>query len=712
MSFFRVSFFFLLLCLGPIVLGQDSWTTDCGDNDAVINQIMINACGTENTSEYLVFQNGTSPLDLNVAGQLDLNVPENTGMGGPVDMWMSDPATVANLNLLMGGCAPDVFVDAMAAPTNGIIPAGAVVWTFFTTSPDISYINSGDLSDFCGSSPVYVIFGDHGGTIPIFINDNGCGSAPCIRTIVINIGGCMYTIVYDPTDFLPAQDGDYLSEGPGVPVYHSPDDDMTDYNCIPEPSFCSTPPDPIIPSDSLEICEGDVAFPTVVCGNCTSTTEWYDQSGSGVPVYTGTSFPPDITSFPAAGNTSMFFVANTNEICVSAFDTVFLTTHESPPPASRFQLICVASPCEVCQDDSIQLNIRYLPPPPAISGLIATISDGTNTFDFPITLGNNFVTLGPISSTITYTLTEIQNQHCSVTGFPVNSVTVNVVPPPNAGSDSTLSVCNAGASVLDLVAALDVHDGGGNWTDVDGSGVSLSNPSLVDFSGIGQGTYHFDYIVVTACPDTARITVDVLNPPTASDTTLQRCESFPAFILSNADAGVTNSMSGLTVTYHLNMSDASSGSNPLPNLYVNTSDPQVIFARVEDGLGCHGVSQVTLEVEPGPTIQLDSNVCASDLETTTLYISTNGDSVVVSGGYTVNDLTGGHFEIMDIDTGVFFSIEIFITSSGCSGIWNYTPFTCPCATNPPMGSDTTICLGGSGPKSDSDHRGRRSSDLV
>ncbi len=54
---------------------------------------------------------------------------------------------------------------------------------------------------------------------------------------------------------------------------------------------------------------------------------------------------------------------------------------------------------------------------------------------------------------------------------------------------------------------------------------------------------------------------------------------------------------GLNVAYFLNIENALSSSNPLPNLYLNaTPFQQIIWARITNGPDCYGIIPVTLEV--------------------------------------------------------------------------------------------------------------------
>ena len=62
--------------------------------------------------------------------------------------------------------------------------------------------------------------------------------------------------------------------------------------------------------------------------------------------------------------------------------------------------------------------------------------------------------------------------------------------------DSTAIVCQDMNAVVDLFSFLTCSPtSGGTWTETTSSGVDLSSPNAVDFSGIGDGSYSFEYRV-------------------------------------------------------------------------------------------------------------------------------------------------------------------------------------------------------------------------
>ena len=90
-----------------------------------------------------------------------------------------------------------------------------------------------------------------------------------------------------------------------------------------------------------------------------------------------------------------------------------------------------------------------------------------------------------------------------------------------------------------------------------------------------------------------------------------------------------------TVSYYLTQADADAGTNGLPLLYNNVTNPQIIYIRVDndtmvdDGTGtgnmvdssdCYDTAEATLEVNPMPSFDLEDNYL--------LCINTNGTEVI------------------------------------------------------------------------------------
>jgi gliding motility-associated-like protein len=95
------------------------------------------------------------------------------------------------------------------------------------------------------------------------------------------------------------------------------------------------------------------------------------------------------------------------------------------------------------------------------------------------------------------------------------------------------------------------------------------------------------------------------------------------------------SATNFNVTYYLNQNDANAGLNPLPLVYQNSSNPQIIYVRVDndtmadDGSGtgamvdtsvCYDIATLTLQVNPLASFELDTSYL--------LCVNTNGTEVI------------------------------------------------------------------------------------
>ena len=114
----------------------------------------------------------------------------------------------------------------------------------------------------------------------------------------------------------------------------------------------------------------------------------------------------------------------------------------------------------------------------------------------------------------------------------------------------------------------------------------------------------------TGCSQQTNITlrVSVTDAPPA---VLETCDDatedgLTQFELSTADSLILNGLpAGLTVAYYASENDALLEMNALPNLYMNVqSGSQLVFARVEDGNDCYGISGLDLVVNPLPQIEV------------------------------------------------------------------------------------------------------------
>ena len=122
------------------------------------------------------------------------------------------------------------------------------------------------------------------------------------------------------------------------------------------------------------------------------------------------------------------------------------------------------------------------------------------------------------------------------------------------------------------------------------------------------------------------------------------------FDLSSQDAAVLMGQdpANYITSYYETLADAEAATNPLPLLYENISNPQVIYVRVDndtmvdDGTGtmvdssvCYEIATITLEVNPLPVVDLEDNYL--------LCVNTNGTEVInpleIDTGLSTSDYT-------------------------------------------------------------------------
>ncbi|RIV45623.1 hypothetical protein D2V05_06235, partial [Flagellimonas pelagia] len=119
-------------------------------------------------------------------------------------------------------------------------------------------------------------------------------------------------------------------------------------------------------------------------------------------------------------------------------------------------------------------------------------------------------------------------------------ITVNITAQPQAGLDGSLELCVGSGVGTNLEDALNgTPNGGGNWSDNDLSGVDLSDPAKVDFSGLAVGTYHYTYSfpAIGGCsPDSATVTVTINNTPLVdAPADVTACDSYTLPALTNGN---------------------------------------------------------------------------------------------------------------------------------------------------------------------------------
>ena len=120
---------------------------------------------------------------------------------------------------------------------------------------------------------------------------------------------------------------------------------------------------------------------------------------------------------------------------------------------------------------------------------------------------------------------------------------------------------------------------------------------------------------LTGCYSVSQLTLEV-SVTAANNAQVSHCDDdetedgFYEFTLSDADTAVLGNLSnGLQLSYYETYREALLETNPLPNLYTNTTvNFQTIYARVENNNACYGISEVELRVFKMPNIELESEI--------------------------------------------------------------------------------------------------------
>src|SRR5690606_21303924 len=96
---------------------------------------------------------------------------------------------------------------------------------------------------------------------------------------------------------------------------------------------------------------------------------------------------------------------------------------------------------------------------------------------------------------------------------------------------------------------------------------------------------------------------------------------FTAIELATFDTYVSSGIANATVSYFISQADAENNENILPPLFTNTSNPQIVYARVADATtGCNDIAPLEINVIPAPTVSQPSDLVICDDDQDAYYI--------------------------------------------------------------------------------------------
>ncbi|GAA4934055.1 hypothetical protein GCM10023314_03150 [Algibacter agarivorans] len=328
------------------------------------------------------------------------------------------------------------------------------------------------------------------------------------------------------------------------------------------------------------------------------TINWYDSSSGGVSLHTGSSF---IT--PTLNSTTTYYVDATINGCTTLTRTpVTLTVQVTPLPAAN----TIQGFCDIVQATISNIGIT------GSSVLWYTSASGGIPLDTSTLLTTN----------TTYYATQTINNCESIDRLPVNVILYETVVLPPTSNVPILNACDSmadgddtnGFATFDLTANETILLNGKDasnylfyyYTD-SAYTAPITTPNNTYLNTIQGGQTIYVRIVNTlnnlCFTDTSFDIVVNELPVVQPNVILKNCDEdgssdgFTDYNLTEANAIITNNNSeGLDITYHLNASDANSGTDVIDASLFNNSTANMVHARVENNMGCFRVSQVNLQV--------------------------------------------------------------------------------------------------------------------
>jgi len=466
-----------------------TWSPTLNSNTGIFNPTL----DPEGTYTYTVAS--TNPECENASAFVTVTVvlPPNAGMDGTLEICENDTNTFDLFDSLNG--SPEMGGTWSPSLTSGSGIFNPTVdaegtYTYTITSPNVI---CNDVSASVTVSFALPPNAGNNGTLDICENDTNTYDLFDSLNDSPDMGGTWSpTLTSNTGVFDPALD----SEGTYTYTLISNNSICEDASAL--VTVTIIPPPNAGMDGALEICEND-----------TTTYDLFD-SLTGSPEIGGT-WSPTLTSGSGifdptldAEGTYTYTVTSENGVCneVSAAVTVSFVI---PPDAGNDGAL------DICEDDTNIYNLfDSLNGSPEMGGTWSpALASGSGLFDSAL----------DAEGTYTYTITSI-NPICEDVSA---SVIVSVIPPPNAGMDGALEICENDTTTYDLFDSLTGSpEMGGTWSPGLNSGSGIFDPTLDS-----EGTYTYTVASGSAICGTASaaVTVSFALPPNAgNDGSLDICE--------------------------------------------------------------------------------------------------------------------------------------------------------------------------------------------
>jgi gliding motility-associated-like protein len=190
----------------------------------------------------------------------------------------------------------------------------------------------------------------------------------------------------------------------------------------------------------------------------------------------------------------------------------------------------------------------------------------------------------------------------------------------------------------------------------------------------------------------------IYQPDNLEECSLEPGGDFAQFDLESQTETIAGGQTDVVITYYETEEDAIAGSNPITGLYTNLSNPQTIYARLTNNIGCYNTTTFDLIVNPGPIANQPGGlrVCNEgdgigifNLESQTDVVVNDQSDVVVTYYTSESDAQQGYGEISSVDLEAYTSQEGMIylrvenTVTGCYSTTSFNLFIENCIPDVP-----------------------------
>ncbi len=565
-----------------------------------------------------------------------------------VEMTSTGDSVVANFGTVINNGGGSYTVTGIPAGQNIVI----IAFITATGCQRTQGVNAPDCSCPVVDAPV------SGGDVEICVSDT-------IPALTVSVAAGQTADWYDApsggtlllsgdTSYLPSVAGSFYAEAR----------DITN-NCV---SGTRTPV--VLTIHDLPVA--NAGSDVTICAGASTTLNAGSSTGAGILTYlwtpaAGLSDTTIVNPVANPADTTAYAVMVTDENGCSASDTVVVSVNDLPlANAGLDTAICLGASAMLDAGGSTGNGVLVYAWSP-----VADLSDPN--------IANPVA--NPSSTTI-YTVTVTDGNGCTATDE--TTLTIYDLPIANAGLD--VEICAGGSTVLDAGGS----SGSGTLSFLWSPAANLSDPTISNptVDPINTVTYTVEVTDGNGCISTDEVEVQVNNLPFA--------DAGPDVAICS-EASTTLNAGGSTgsgfLTYAWSPSTGLSATN-IPNPVADPLSTTTYTLEVTDGNGCTATDMITVTVQPLPGIIINSAVCAPNLLTYSVTLSTDGNTVTASAG-TVTNNGGGSFTVNGVPAGQNVTVTSFFTATGCqfSQLVVAPDCSCPFVAAPVSGGNQAICFG-------------------